>query len=409
MKKRLSCILVVVFLISTLLSCAYADRYDEEYGDGYDGFWYDDDEDEYVYTEYDQHYEAEDIYWNSDDEDYDDDYDDEHYYGYYDEDERNDDAYYYDYEVDFTLVSPKNKGTIPANRSFWIEWSDAPEVDSWRVEVYRDNVAFDYDHVYDTTKMGPYEAKWATPGSKFIVIIEPVIDREPNVRVEKFTFTVSNSRTDADTNGRTNGTNRSDSAGSGNGSGSTNKSAWTKDDLPGYWTMTEARKDANDDVIQFDVHILTVSDSGKVVLDWGDSGRIEGRWNDSLKTLKVFRDQVYVLKDGVLGGGSRNYSGIAFKTYEQYDFGAGSIIGAWRMTENRKELDDVIQFDINIIDIDGNGNVTLDWGDSGRITGKWSAWKKTLTVFDQQVYVFHDGVFAGGSGLFSGVAFPKNR
>ena len=323
----------------------------------------------------DESYDVDDDY--DDDDDYDeDDYDDE-------------DDYEVDepYDVDFTLISPRNNGTIPANQAFTIRWSEAPEVDSWRVEVYRNDVAFSYEQVYNDTKLSPIEAQWATPGAEFVVVIEPVIYDEPNVKTRRFRFSVADE-----------GNNSGGNVGSGIPSDA------SIDALIGDWTMTENRKLDFNDVIEFDITIYSVDSKGRVSLDWGDSGRIQGRWNEACKTLTVFDNQVYVLRDGVLGGGSRRYSGVAFKLGSRWPMATDSVEGAWRMTENRKELNDVIQFNVDIISIDGNGSVTLDWGDSGRIRGTWDFTNQTLTVFDQQVYVFHNGVLAGGSDRYSGVA-----
>lgn len=177
------------------------------------------------------------------------------------------------------------------------------------------------------------------------------------------------------------------------------------DELIGEWTMTEVRKKYND-VIQFDINVISVQHNGTVTLDWGDSGRIRGSWDETRQALTVHGNQVYILFDGVLGGGNEKYSGTATRDEGLSDFFQKSIVGSWLMTEYRKDVnDDVIQFEFEVISIDKLGNAVLDWGDSGRIRGKWNSGNKTLTVFDSQVYILRDDVLGGGSDRYSGVAF----
>ena len=161
-------------------------------------------------------------------------------------------------------------------------------------------------------------------------------------------------------------------------------------------------------MIRFEIDILSVDGSGRVTLDWGDSGRISGTWDAVNKTLTVFDNQVYVLNRGVLGGANERYSGVAFKNGEEWGSVGSTIVGSWRMTEYRKKHNDTLIFDIDILSIDGDGTVTLDWGDSGRITGKWDAWNRTLTVHHEQVYVFQGGMLGGGNDRYSGLAVRRN-
>ena len=176
-----------------------------------------------------------------------------------------------------------------------------------------------------------------------------------------------------------------------------------RDWLIGHWTMTEGRRDANNDLIHFDVDILSIDDYGNIDLVWGET-MIKGEWDADKKTIKVYGNQIYILDHRVLGGGNQNFSGLAVKDNTINLSHADSIIGNWTMTERRKDANnDIINFDINILSVDGNGNVNMVWGGI-QTSGKWDKSKKTLTVFTDQVYVFEYGVLAGGNANYSGVA-----
>ena len=180
-----------------------------------------------------------------------------------------------------------------------------------------------------------------------------------------------------------------------------------RDWLIGHWTMIERRKNDFNDSICFDVYILAIDDYGNVDLVWGETP-IKGEWNANNKTLKVYGNQIYILDHRVLGGGNQSYKGLAIKddtaNLLKYLRKSDSIVGKWTMTERRKAHDDTIQFDVNILSVDSNGNVDMIWGDE-RILGKWDQSKKTLTVYTNQDYIFDCGLLAGGGNAnYSGVA-----
>jgi len=189
---------------------------------------------------------------------------------------------------------------------------------------------------------------------------------------------------------------------SGNGYAAPSRAS--RDALLGLWKMTEHRKNYHDDVILFEVNIISINESGLVLLDWGDSGRITGRWDEVTHTLTVHNEQIYVLVDGVLGGGNKTYSGVATKADGRTELFSRSILGQWVMTEYRKKHDDVIQFPVDVLSVEPDGTDVLDWGDSGRITGLWDEAKQTLTVHDEQVYVLVGGALGGGNRHYSGLA-----
>lgn len=173
--------------------------------------------------------------------------------------------------------------------------------------------------------------------------------------------------------------------------------------LIGHWTMTERRKNEYNDLIHFGIDILSIDEYGNMDLIWGGT-QITGKWDDRTTTIKVYDDQVYILDHGMLGGGNENYSGLAIKDGTDVSYRVNSIIGHWVMTERRKnEYNDVIQFGIDILSIDKKGNVDVVWGNN-QIQGKWDAEKLTLTVYDNQVYVYDYGVLAGGNINYSGLA-----
>lgn len=178
----------------------------------------------------------------------------------------------------------------------------------------------------------------------------------------------------------------------------------SKDDLIGTWSMTELRKKSNE-VIEYNIDIISISDSGIAIIDWGDSGRIRGRWDETKKVLTVRGNQAYILHEGLLGGADEYCSAVAVQADEAEGFFFSRIQGSWQMTEYRKDInDDVIQFDVDVISVDNYGNATVDWGDSGRIRGKWDSKTKTLTVHNKQVYILSNGVLGGGNEKYSGVA-----
>ena len=181
----------------------------------------------------------------------------------------------------------------------------------------------------------------------------------------------------------------------------------TKNTLIGDWVMIEARKIDFDDVIRFPITIVSIDNEGNVDLYWGDSGRINGKWDEYRQVLTVFSSQKYVLHDGVLGGANRHYSGVALKRGSVSEVINDSILGKWQMTEYRKDVNnDIIQFDVEVLSINDDGSAVLKWSEA-EITGKWDSIKRTLTVYDQQVYVFCYGVLGGGNETYSGIALRK--
>lgn len=323
-----------------------------------------------------------------------------------------------EYDVDLKLIYPKNGGTVSAGEPLTIRWSQSVEAESWHVEVFRNRVGLTYERVYGNPKLTPIEAKWMTPGAEFIVIIEPVLNgADSNVYPKQFSFIVEKNYSGSDgSEGLDSGEDDSKhSSGEGSSRSVAGKGehrfvvpSWnTKNTLKGLWRMTEVCKDGSD-VIQFNVNFVSVNNDGNVTLDWGDCGRIKGTWDELKQTLRVQGNQIFVLHDGVLGGANERYSGVAVRADEGQTFFTEQVLGDWQMIEYRKDVNnDIIQFDVNILSIDANGKATIDWGDNARITGKWDSLNNTLTVFNQQVYIFQDGILGGGSEKYSGIALRK--
>ena len=175
----------------------------------------------------------------------------------------------------------------------------------------------------------------------------------------------------------------------------------------GKWKMFERGKN-NKDIIQFNVEVYSVNSAGKARVKWGNKV-INGLWNKKDKTLTVYNNMVYVLQNGVLGGGNRFFAGVAVRSKQSIsDKSRKALLGGWTMNEAHVSKGDRISFGFKIHSIDDYGNVSVNWGNRGNIIGFWNEKQKTLRVFNDQVYALEDGVLGGGNAAYNGLAFRND-
>ena len=181
----------------------------------------------------------------------------------------------------------------------------------------------------------------------------------------------------------------------------------TRKALIGTWNMREARKKKGD-AIHFSVTIYDIDDVGNVTLDWGGNKQITGTWDESKQTLRVFDDQVYLLSNGMLGGGNDTYSGLAIRQDDSRKDNGSSVFGKWKMFERGKNNKDIIQFNVEVYSVNSAGKARVKWGNKV-INGLWNKKDKTLTVYNNMVYVLQNGVLGGGNRFFAGVAVRSKQ
>lgn len=178
----------------------------------------------------------------------------------------------------------------------------------------------------------------------------------------------------------------------------------------GKWNMVEYRKDANNDIHSFSFYLNTRDNNS---VDWGIPAESYSQDFDIEKQLMSLsfsngRKSYYLFINGKWGGGGAEYSGIAGRTMTEKDYETSdSIIGLWHMSEYRhdKVHDDVISYDVNILSVDSNGNMDIEWGwNRDRIKGKWDADRHAFTVWGDQVYICYDDAIGGGNKNISGLA-----
>jgi len=201
--------------------------------------------------------------------------------------------------------------------------------------------------------------------------------------------------------------------------------------LVGHWTVAEAEPGRTISRV-FDVDIYSVDPSGAVQLQWGGSAARQGTWNAGNRTLSVSfpnsdgsqSTHVYVLANRVLGGGRQAFSALAVKEGTLFEPVEESIYGNWTMTEFNRNSGTTINFGV-VIQPNDNGGISVEWSGRKLSGSRWESWPlesdaaqgiAVLTVYADSknrdkawVYVFCNGMLAGGNNQFCGIAVRETE